>query len=163
MRFQTDQLFFKSPQQMTAAFPDNHEILARSLEVASRCRLELPLGEFHFPVFPLENGQTMEEQLRQQARQGLELRLKQLFPDSQQSIDKVQQYRHRLEEELELLCQMGFAGYFLVVADFIQYSRKRHIPVGPGRGSAAGSLVAYALGNYRSGPHCLRTVIRALP
>ena len=145
MRFQTDQLFFKSPQQMIAAFPDNQEILARSLEVASRCRLELPLGEFHFPVFPLENGQTMEEQLRQQARAGLEHRLEQLFPDSQQSIDKVQQYRNRLEEELELLCQMGFAGYFLVVADFIQHSRKRHIPVGPGRGSAAGSLVAYAL------------------
>ena len=145
MRFRTDQLFFKSPQQMMAAFPDNHEILARSLEVASRCRLELPLGEFHFPVFPLENGQTMEDQLRQEARQGLEVRLEQLFPGSQRTTDKVQHYRHRLEEELELLCQMGFAGYFLVVADFIQHSRKRHIPVGPGRGSAAGSLVAYAL------------------
>jgi DNA polymerase-3 subunit alpha len=145
MRFQTNQLFFKSPAEMTAAFPDNPELLARSLEVASRCRLELPLGEFHFPVFPLENGQTMDEQLRHQARQGLELRLKQLFPDGHQPVEKIQYYRTRLEEELDLLCQMGFAGYFLVVADFIKYSRKRHIPVGPGRGSAAGSLVAYAL------------------
>ncbi len=145
MRFQTNQLFFKSPAQMTAAFPDNPELLARSLEVASRCRLELPLGEFHFPVFPLENGQTMDEQLRQQARQGLELRLKQLFPNGHQPEEKIQYYQSRLEEELDLLCQMGFAGYFLVVADFIKYSRKRHIPVGPGRGSAAGSLVAYAL------------------
>jgi DNA polymerase-3 subunit alpha len=73
MRFGTNQLFFKSPAQMVAAFPNNPELLARSLEVASRCQLELPLGEFHFPVFPLDNGQTMEEQLRQQARQGQSL------------------------------------------------------------------------------------------
>ncbi len=145
MRFQTDQLFFKSPVQMAAAFPDNPELLARSLEIASRCRLELPLGEFHFPVFPLDNGQTMEEELREQARQGLEQRLKQLLQAGPWSVEKMQHYRARLEDELDLLCQMGFAGYFLVVADFIKYSRKRHIPVGPGRGSAAGSLVAYAL------------------
>ena len=94
-------------------------------------------------------------------RQGLELRLKQLFPDGHRSVEKNQQYRERLEEELDLLCQMGFAGYFLVVADFIKYSRKRHIPVGPGRGSAAGSLVAYALEITDLGPHCLWTVIRA--
>ncbi len=145
MRFQTNQLFFKSPAQMAAAFPDHPEILAVSLEIASRCRLELPLGEFHFPVFPLDNGQTMEEQLHEQARQGLEQRLKQLQAAGPWPEEKIQHYQARLEEELNLLCQMGFAGYFLVVADFIQYSRKRHIPVGPGRGSAAGSLVAYAL------------------
>ncbi|MBM4289766.1 MAG: DNA polymerase III subunit alpha, partial [Deltaproteobacteria bacterium] len=145
MRFQTDQLFFKSPEQMAAAFPDHPEVLARSLEIASRCQLEIPLGELRFPVFPLANGQTMEERLREQARAGLEQRLQQLLRTGPQSVEKIQHYRDRLEEELDLLGRMGFAGYFLVVADFINYSRQRHIPVGPGRGSAAGSLVAYAL------------------
>jgi DNA polymerase III subunit alpha len=145
MRFQTNQLFFKSPAQMADSFPNNPELLARSLEIASRCHLQLPLGEFHFPVFPLDNGQTMEAQLKQQARHGLNKRLEELQAAAPWPPEKIQQYQSRLENELELLCQMGFAGYFLVVADFINYSRKRHIPVGPGRGSAAGSLVAYAL------------------
>ena len=145
MRFQTNQLFFKSPAQMAESFPNNPELLARSLEIASRCHLELPLGEFHFPVFPLDNGQTMEAHLKQQARHGLNKRLQGLQAASAWTQEKIQHYQSRLEKELDLLCQMGFAGYFLVVADFIHYSRKRHIPVGPGRGSAAGSLVAYAL------------------
>ncbi|WP_449245300.1 DNA polymerase III subunit alpha [Desulfobacca acetoxidans] len=145
MRFSTDQLFFKSPVQMAAAFPDRPDLLEASLEIANRCQLELPLGEFHFPVFPLENGQTMEAQLQQEARRGLEHRLHQWQLSGAWPMEKIQHYRARMEEELALLCQMGFAGYFLVVADFIRYARKRHIPVGPGRGSAAGSLVACAL------------------
>jgi len=145
MRFQTDQLYFKSPAEMAAAFPGRPDLLARSLEIAQRCQVELPLGEFHFPVFPLKAGQTMEEELRRQARQGLERRLEQMVQSRPQAVEKLEAYRQRLEEELNLLCQMGFAGYFLVVADFIHYARKHHIPVGPGRGSAAGSLVAYAL------------------
>ncbi|MGQ9920734.1 MAG: DNA polymerase III subunit alpha [Desulfobacca sp.] len=145
MRFQTDQLYFKSPAAMAAAFPGRPDLLARSLEIAQRCQVELPLGEFHFPVFPLQAGQTMDEELRRQARTGLERRLAQLGQTRPQTAGQQEAYRQRLEEELNLLCQMGFAGYFLVVADFIHYARQHGIPVGPGRGSAAGSLVAYAL------------------
>lgn len=145
LRFRTNQLYFKSPAEMAAAFPEHPEVLARTLEIAERCQVELPLGTFHFPVFPLENGRTMEEELCHQARAGLERRLQQLQAGGPWPPEKIEQYRRRLEEELALLCQMGFAGYFLVVADFIAYARKRQIPVGPGRGSAAGSLVAYAL------------------
>ncbi len=145
MRFQTDQLYFKSPAEMAAAFPGRPELLAHSLEIASRCRVELPLGEFHFPVYPLKAGQTMEEELRRQARQGLARRFEQMLQTQPSSETRLEAYRQRLEEELDLLCRMGFAGYFLVVADFIGYARQHGIPVGPGRGSAAGSLVAYAL------------------
>lgn len=145
MRFQTDQLYFKSPAEMAAAFPGRPELLAHSLEIASRCRVELPLGDFHFPVYPLKAGQTMEDELRRQARQGLARRFEQMLQTQPADEARLAVYRQRLEEELDLLCRMGFAGYFLVVADFIGYARKHGIPVGPGRGSAAGSLVAYAL------------------
>ncbi len=145
LRFQTDQLYFKSPAEMAAAFPGRPELLAHSLEIASRCKVDLPLGEWHFPVYPLKAGQSMEEELRRQARKGLERRLEYLLQSGFLTEDRCPEYRQRLAEELELLCRMGFAGYFLVVADFIGYARKHGIPVGPGRGSAAGSLVAYAL------------------
>ena len=145
MRFQTDQLYFKSPAEMAAAFPGRPDLLARTLEIAARCQVELPLGEFHFPVYPLAVGQTMEDELRRQAEAGLDRRLQQLITIRPQSVERLESYRQRLAEELHLLCRMGFAGYFLVVADFIHYARQKGIPVGPGRGSAAGSLVAYAL------------------
>jgi DNA polymerase-3 subunit alpha len=145
MRFGTNQLFFKSPEAMAQAFPGHPHILAATGEIAARCNLDLPLGQFHFPAFPLDNGQTMEDRLGIEARQGLQTRLETLQSAGAWSPDKIEAYQERLETELKLLCQMGFAGYFLVVADFIGYARKRKIPVGPGRGSAAGSLVAYAL------------------
>jgi len=147
MRFRTDQLYFKSPAEMARAFPNAEHLLAVSGDIAARCNLELPLGEFHFPLFPLDNGQTMADRLTADARRGLDARLEMLQQlQGPWSPDKIAAYRNRLDTELALLADMGFAGYFLVVADFINFARKRRIPVGPGRGSAAGSLVAYSLG-----------------
>ncbi len=147
MRFRTDQLYLKSPAEMARAFPGREDLLAVSGDIAAQCSLELPLGQFHFPVFPLDNGQTMEARLEADARQGLAARLEMLQQvQGPWPPDKIGAYRQRLETELTLLKNMDFAGYFLVVADFINFARQRRIPVGPGRGSAAGSLVAYSLG-----------------
>jgi DNA polymerase-3 subunit alpha len=141
MKFQTDQLYFKTPEEMARIFP-YPELLARTREIADRCEVALELGTYHFPVFPEATGESMEEQLARKAREGLTRRLAGQIASSRPEAD----YWQRLEYELKSLAQMGFAGYFLVVADIINYARKKHIPVGPGRGSAAGSLVAYSLG-----------------
>jgi DNA polymerase-3 subunit alpha len=141
MQFRTDQLYFKSPQEMAAAIP-SPEALAASGEIAARCEVSLDLGALHFPAFPVPAGESAETLLARLAREGLQARLAagparpSLSPD---------QYWQRLEYELDVLGKMGFAGYFLVVADITNHARRRRIPVGPGRGSAAGSLTAYAL------------------
>jgi DNA polymerase-3 subunit alpha len=140
MKFHTDQLYLKSPAEMARLFP-YPEVLAASGEIAARCQVSLDLGASHFPVFPTE-GCTMEEILRDRAQDGLAARLQQPLP----RVHSEEAYRQRLDFELGVLIKMGFAGYFLVVADIINYARHQQIPVGPGRGSAAGSLVAYALG-----------------
>jgi DNA polymerase III subunit alpha len=140
MKFHTDQLYLKSAAEMARAFP-YPEVLAASGEIAARCDVTLDLGAMHFPVYPT-GGRTMEETLTQQAREGLAVRLQQPFLRRHTE----EEYRQRLEFELEVLTKMGFAGYFLVVADIINYARHQQIPVGPGRGSAAGSLVAFVLG-----------------
>ncbi|MBM4274725.1 MAG: DNA polymerase III subunit alpha [Deltaproteobacteria bacterium] len=141
MQFKTDQLYFKSPEEMARAFP-YPEVLAASGEIASRCNVTLDLGALHFPVYTGATGESMESLLARQAREGLKARLAARLP----SAHTEEQYWQRLDYELDLLNRMGFAGYFLVVADIINYARHQRIPVGPGRGSAAGSLVAYALG-----------------
>jgi DNA polymerase-3 subunit alpha len=141
MQFSTDQLYFKTPEEMARAFP-YPEILAASGEIASRCNVILELGALHFPVYPGTQEETTEALLDRQAREGLQARLAQRPPGA----NTEEQYWQRLDYELALLGRMGFAGYFLVVADIINYARRQRIPVGPGRGSAAGSLVAYALG-----------------
>lgn len=138
MAFATDQLYFKSPEEMAREFPP--EVLARTLEIAAQCRVELELGALHFPTYPAARGRDPGELLRELARQGLEERLAPSPPAR-----PVEEYHQRLAYELDVLIKMGFAAYFLVVADIVAYARRRHIPVGPGRGSAAGSLVAYAL------------------
>lgn len=145
-RFGTNQLYVKSPQEMAAEFAHCPEAIANTLEIASRCNVELSFGTFHFPVFVLPEGESLEERLEQSARAGLETRLAQIRASGRQ-LDAVQEqtYRDRLEFELKVIADMGFAGYFLIVADFIGYAKAQGIPVGPGRGSAAGSLVAYAL------------------
>jgi len=141
MQFGTDQLYFKSPEDMARALP-YPELLARTREIADRCDVSLDLGTFRFPVFPGEAGESMEESLSRQAREGLQHRLATRPSSGLPETD----YRQRLEYELDCLSKMGFAGYFLVVADIVNHARKKKIPVGPGRGSAAGSLVAYSLG-----------------
>jgi DNA polymerase III subunit alpha len=141
MKFHTDQLYFKSPEEMARSIP-YPELLARSREIADRCDVTLELGTYHFPVFPESEGMSTEELLIRKAKEGLARRLAGPSPPARPE----EEYQKRLDFELAALSKMGFAGYFLVVADIVNYARKKHIPVGPGRGSAAGSLVAYSLG-----------------
>jgi DNA polymerase-3 subunit alpha len=145
-RFGTNQLYVKSPEEMAAAFSHCPEAVANTLEVASRCNLELSFGNFQFPVFAPPQGESLEECLEKSARAGLEARLTQIRAGGAElKAEQEHTYHQRLEFELRVIEEMGFAGYFLIVADFIGYAKSKGIPVGPGRGSAAGSLVAYAL------------------
>src|SRR5512139_3320394 len=143
----TDQQYLRTPQEMAELFADIPEALENSVEIAKRCNLELTLGKYFLPDFPIPAGMTIDEFFRQQAREGLEQRLPKLFDaNAADFAEKRKPYDERLELELDVIIQMGFPGYFLIVADFIQWAKKNGIPVGPGRGSGAGSLVAYALG-----------------
>ena len=145
-RFGTNQLYVKSPEEMAVAFSHCPEAVANTLQVAQRCNLELSFGNFHFPQFTVPDDDSLEATLERLARNGLEERLAPLRVGAAGlSADQEKVYRERLEFELRVIEDMGFAGYFLIVADFIGYARSQGIPVGPGRGSAAGSLVAYAL------------------
>ncbi len=145
MRFSTDKLYFASPEEMVSRFSWKPEAVASTLEIAARCNVELKLGEYHFPRYPLPPGKTYEEAFEEAARRGFEKRLSELKEWPGLAAPE-EEYRRRLEYELEVIKQKGFASYFLVVADFISWARKQGIPVGPGRGSAAGSLVAFAMG-----------------
>ncbi len=138
--------YLRTPQEMAELFADIPEALENSVEIAKRCNLELKLGEAVLPEFPIPKGMTTDDYFRQQARDGLERRLKVLFdPASPDLAEKRREYDQRLEIELDVITKMGFPGYFLIVADFIQWAKHNDVPVGPGRGSGAGSLVAYAL------------------
>ncbi len=142
MRFSTDRLYFAPPEEMAARFADCPEAIAATREIAERCHVELELGRHRFPVFPMEKGETYEERFSQEARSGFERRLAEpALKDADQEA-----YRQRLEEEIAVITEKGFASYFLIVSDFIGWAKRQGIPVGPGRGSAAGSLVAYAMG-----------------
>jgi DNA polymerase-3 subunit alpha len=114
--------------------------------IAQRCNLTIPLGKNHLPEFPTPAGVTIDEHLRNEATLGLERRLAKLYPDAAIRDTKRPEYVERLDFEARTIVQMGFAGYFLIVADFINWARRNQVPVGPGRGSGAGSLVAYSLG-----------------
>jgi len=144
-RFETDQLFVKGPQDMRQAFPECPEAIDNTLDIARRCNLELEFGKYQFPVFATSGGLSLEQQLEHDARAGLEQRLEFLRQQPGWTAEKEARYRERLAREVEVITGMGFAGYFLIVADFTNYAKRQGIPVGPGRGSAAGSLVAYAL------------------
>jgi len=148
MKFQTDELYFKSPDEMAKAFRHIPEALENTVEISERCELEIPLGKYVFPEFPLDNGETAENRFEQLVRDGLEKRwqrIQQRLPEDQREA-QWQIYKERLEKEISVIKKTGFAPYFLIVADFIGYAKSRGIPVGPGRGSAAGSLAAYAMG-----------------
>ncbi|HVP34302.1 MAG TPA: DNA polymerase III subunit alpha, partial [Steroidobacteraceae bacterium] len=137
VRRYTRQQYLRSPAEMSALFADLPEALANSVEIARRCSLELTLGEARLPQYPLPAGVSTEAYLASEAERGLARRL---------PAGAAAAYRERLASELGVICQMGFAGYFLIVADFIRWARENGVPVGPGRGSGAGSLVAYSLG-----------------
>ena len=132
------QQYLRSAQEMAALFADIPEALANSVEIARRCSLPLKLGEARLPQYPVPNGFTTEQFLFAEAARGLTERFEAVAAEPPE-------YRARLESELAVICQMGFAGYFLIVADFIRWARENGVPVGPGRGSGAGSLVAYSL------------------
>ncbi|MFO1317276.1 MAG: DNA polymerase III subunit alpha [Burkholderiales bacterium] len=144
-RFTADQ-YFTTQADMRERFADMPEALANSVAIAQRCNLTIPLGTNHLPEFPTPPGVTIDEHLRNEAAAGLERRLARLYPDPAARDAKRPEYVARLEFETKTIVQMGFAGYFLIVADFIGWARRNRVPVGPGRGSGAGSLVAYALG-----------------
>ncbi len=143
----SEQQYLRTPEEMAELFADLPEALENSVEIAKRCNLELTLGESVLPDFPVPAGLDTAGYLNQRARQGLEQRLDRLLDrDAPDFAERRRPYDERLETELRVINQMGFPGYFLIVADFIQWARDNEVPVGPGRGSGAGSLVAYALG-----------------
>ncbi|MDP5135925.1 DNA polymerase III subunit alpha [Rheinheimera baltica] len=140
----TDQQYLKSADEMQQLFADLPEAIDNSVEIAKRCNVTIRLGEYFLPAFPT-GGMSDADFLVMKSREGLEDRLLQLFPDEVLRTEKRAPYDERLQIELDVINQMGFPGYFLVVMEFIQWSKDNDIPVGPGRGSGAGSLVAYAL------------------
>ncbi|HRC71600.1 MAG TPA: DNA polymerase III subunit alpha [Candidatus Competibacter sp.] len=143
----SEQQYLRTPAEMAELFADLPEALENSVEIARRCNLRLELGKNVLPDFPVPAGMTADAYFSTQARAGLEQRLRRLLdPATPDFAERRQPYDERLEEELGVIIQMGFPGYFLIVADFIRWARDNGVPVGPGRGSGAGSLVAYALG-----------------
>lgn len=138
------QQYLRSEQEMLELFSDIPEALANTVEIAKRCNVVVKLGEYFLPKFPT-GGMSDEDYLVKVSQEGLEQRLEFLFPDQEERQQKRPEYDERLQIELDVINQMGFPGYFLIVMEFIQWSKDHNIPVGPGRGSGAGSLVAYAL------------------
>ncbi|WP_077527684.1 DNA polymerase III subunit alpha [Metapseudomonas resinovorans] len=143
----SDQQYLKSPEEMAELFADIPEALENTVEIAKRCNIEVQLGKHFLPDFPTPNGMSIGDYLRHASYEGLEERLLVLWPKetTPDYEEKRQLYIDRLEFELGTIIQMGFPGYFLIVADFIQWAKNNGVPVGPGRGSGAGSLVAYVL------------------
>ncbi len=141
----TEEQYFKTQNEMAELFADLPEALENSLEIAKRCNIELTLGKNFLPNFPIPEGMTIDEFLVDEAKKGLELRLAQLYPDPEERLKRRPEYDERLVFECNTIVQMGFPGYFLIVADFIKWAKANGVPVGPGRGSGAGSLVAYSL------------------
>ncbi|NVM20978.1 MAG: DNA polymerase III subunit alpha [Desulfobacterales bacterium] len=159
LKFRTDQLYFKAPEEMKLYFHNFPGAVEHSVEISNRCNLELDFSSYHFPRFEIPAGlrdkdagrqdkspSNADEYLEQEARKGLEERLREISsrtPDFSEA--DARRYTERLDQELGVIKEMGFSSYFLVVADFVCFAKEQDIPVGPGRGSAAGSLVAYAL------------------
>jgi len=145
-RLYSAEQYLRTPEEMAECFADLPEALENSVEIARRCNLELDLGRSFLPDFPIPEGMTTEAFFAAESRRGLARRLERMGGcDTPDFSARCKVYDERLEHELEVINQMGFPGYFLIVADFIRWAKDNDIPVGPGRGSGAGSLVAYAL------------------
>ncbi|MDT8449486.1 MAG: DNA polymerase III subunit alpha [Wenzhouxiangellaceae bacterium] len=138
-----DQQYLKSPAEMTRLFADLPVVLENTVELAKRLNLDLRLGEYALPEFPVPGGESADRFLRHKTAEGMAARLERYGPAPGHTGDD---YRERIERELEVIVNMGFSGYFLIVADFIAWARNNDVPVGPGRGSGAGSLVAWSIG-----------------
>ena len=142
----TEEQYFQTRADMAERFSDMPQALANAVEVAKRCNVTLTLGKSFLPDFPTPNGEGLDDFLVAEAKRGLEQRLAQLYPDEAVLNGRRPEYEERLVFECDTIIQMGFPGYFLIVADFINWAKNNGVPVGPGRGSGAGSLVAYSLG-----------------
>jgi len=137
LKFTTEEFYLKSAEEMAEIFKDHPEAIANTLEIAKRCNVDFTLGELHLPYYPLpENYTDPEDYLRHLCLEGAKRRYR----------DFNQEVKERLDYELEVIAKMGFASYFLIVWDMVNFARQNRIPVGPGRGSASGSIVAYCLG-----------------
>ena len=146
LKYASDQFYLKSGSELAALFPEDRRAIDNTVAIAERCNVEIPSGSFHLPAFPLPPGESVDSFFEARAKAGLEERFEEMIRrgtlDSRYSMDL---YRERLKFEIEVIKRMGFPGYFMIVWDFIRFARESGIPVGPGRGSAAGSLVSFAL------------------
>ena len=138
--------YFKSQAEMQELFADLPAAITNSVEIAKRCNLSLTLGKPQLPDFPVPKGMTLDDYLMEKAMEGLSKHLIHLYPDEAEREKQRANYEVRLKFEARTISQMGFPGYFLIVADYINWAKNNGVPVGPGRGSGAGSLVAYSLG-----------------
>ncbi|MEN6423294.1 MAG: DNA polymerase III subunit alpha [Smithella sp.] len=147
MAMATDQFYVRSPQEMHELFASIPEALENTVKIAERCNMTFEFGKFYLPKFEVKHpDETLENYLERKAVEGLEKRMPSIFKYSKEDENSVRtRYNKRLHEDLEIISKMGFAGYFLIVSDFIKHAKHNDIPVGPGRGSAAGSLVAFAI------------------
>lgn len=142
----TPHQYLKTPQEMIDLFKDIPVAISNTVQVAKKCSVDIELGKNYLPVFPVPEGMTEDDFLEEESRNGLQARLDFLYGKDNPNIESIRKpYDERLDYELGIIRNMGFPGYFLIVADFIQWSKDNDIAVGPGRGSGAGSLVAYAL------------------
>ena len=147
LKLSTDEFYFKSPEEMERAFSAYPEALKNTLKIAEMCNLKLQSGTYHFPHFPLPDNQSLEDHFEDLCRKGYEQKIRYIAESYEEFTEEQRaKYDERLRYELEVIRKTGFAGYFLIVSDFIAYAKSQGIPVGPGRGSAAGSLAAYCLG-----------------
>ena len=143
-KFRTEDLYFKSDRKMISDFAGYPGAIENTVAIADRCHVEFDFHTFHFPKFDLDSSKSEAQIFEEKVRQGYEQKLdiiRKKYPDMEEAV-----YKERIDYEISVVNNMGFPGYFLIVADFIEYAKKKKIPVGPGRGSAAGSLVAYCLG-----------------
>nr|BBJ04474.1 DNA polymerase III subunit alpha [Marinobacter nauticus] len=142
----SDQQYLRSAEEMIELFSDIPEAVENTIEIARRCSVKVRMGEYFLPNYPIPDGMTMDEYFRHVSEEGLEMRLETILSKDDPEYDqKREEYYKRLKFELDIIIQMGFPGYFLIVMDFIKWAKNNGVPVGPGRGSGAGSLVAYAL------------------
>ncbi len=148
LKYFADEFYLKSADEMFKVFPHDAAAIENTVAVAERCDLEIPRGEFHLPEFPVPEGETLDSYFAKVAREGFERRLGNLGDRHREGRLRKppEAYRQRLEFEIDVIQKMGFPGYFLITWDFCRFAREQQIPVGPGRGSAAGSLVSYVLG-----------------
>ena len=135
LKFETDEFYVKSEEELRELFPDQDEAFSNTVDIAARCNVEFTFGKYHLPEFQLPEGYTSLSYLKELCDQGFEERYRGKHPE----------YRQQLEYEIEMIEKMGFTDYFLIVSDFVRYAKSVGIPVGPGRGSAAGSMVSYTL------------------